>query len=105
MKHRLRVIGALLLVFVLPLCATAQTVVWMVLDVQARLDNDGRLHVVETHHLQVMEGGGFKLSLPFGLGADQSFLVVFRFVRDTRVLEIHGAGQRDVTGFRFAIVQ
>ncbi len=71
MKHRGRILSALLLVLGLPPWAAAQSVVWTVLDVKASLDNEGRLHVVETHDLELKEGGGFKLSLPFGLGVDQ----------------------------------
>jgi len=49
---------------------SAADVVWTLIEVEARLDNDGRLHVVETHHMQV-EKGGFSLFREFGLGADQ----------------------------------
>ena len=59
--------------------ARAQSVVWTVIDVKSRLDNDGRLHVVETHDLELREGGGFNLTREFGLGADQS--IVFRSLR------------------------
>ena len=59
--------------------ARAQSVVWTVIDVKAHLDNDGRLHVVETHDLELREGGGFNLTREFGLGVDQS--IVFRSLR------------------------
>ena len=54
--------------------AWAQSVVWTVIDVQSRLDNDGRLHVVETHHMNLREGGGFNLTREFGLAVDQSIV-------------------------------
>src|SRR6185503_5679899 len=55
------------------LCAPAAAgdVDWTLIDVKARLDADGRLHVVETHHMRV-DKGGFSLFREFGLGADQA---------------------------------
>lgn len=58
----------------------AADVVWTRIDLDAKLDNDGRLRVVETHTMQV-DKGGFALFREFGLGADQSI----RFTALTRV--------------------
>jgi hypothetical protein len=55
--------------------ADAATIEWTLIDVKARLDNDGRLHVVETHTMRV-EKGGFSIFREFGLGADQA--IAFR---------------------------
>jgi hypothetical protein len=55
--------------------ADAATIEWTLIDVKARLDNEGRLHVVETHTMRV-EKGGFFLFREFGLGADQA--IAFR---------------------------
>lgn len=48
------------------------SVEWKHLDVHARLDNDGRFHVTETHRLGITGAGGFKLSPDFGRGTDQA---------------------------------
>lgn len=65
---------ALLAVLVLPGVARAATVVWTLIDVVARLDNDGRLFVAETHHLWV-SGPVSALDREFGLGTDQAFVL------------------------------
>ncbi len=44
---------------------------WTLIDVRSRLDNEGRLHVVETHHI-VFERTETRLVREFGLGADQA---------------------------------
>jgi hypothetical protein len=71
----------LLLLFVLGVGVpmSAADVVWTAIDVKAYLDNDGRYHVVETHHMRV-EKGGLSLFREFGLGADQA-IVLKRLVR------------------------
>jgi len=73
--------GLLALVVGLGMADTAgASVVWTRIDVGARLDNNGRFHVVETHDIQ-LERSGVKLSRELGMGADQS--IVFKGV--TRV--------------------
>jgi hypothetical protein len=44
---------------------------WTLIDVKARLANDGRATIVETHHI-VLEATDKKVVRDFGLGADQS---------------------------------
>ena len=75
----LSVLAALSALLIAAPTARAQSVVWTVIDVKSKLDNDGRLHVVETHDLELREGGGFNLTREFGLGADQS--IVFRSLK------------------------
>jgi hypothetical protein len=74
-------------------------VVWTLLDVQARLDDAGRLHVVETHHLRLEDGlaEGLSLFREFGLGADQS-LVLHRLTRMGPGAEEVPLERRDVSG-------
>jgi len=73
-RLRAAVTLALLAVLVLPGVARAATVVWTLIDVVARLDNDGRLFVAETHHLWV-SGPVLALDREFGLGTDQAFVL------------------------------
>jgi hypothetical protein len=54
---------------------SAADVVWTRIHLDAKLDDDGRLRVIETHEMQV-EKGGSKLFREFGLGADQ--VIAFR---------------------------
>jgi hypothetical protein len=44
---------------------------WTLIDVTARLANDGRANIVETHHI-VLEASDKKVHRDFGLGADQA---------------------------------
>ena len=63
--------------------AQSGLVTWNRLDVIARLDNDGRLEVSETHEIQV-QGDITVLSRSFNYAADQSAVVhgVFRLEAD-----------------------
>jgi hypothetical protein len=64
--------GAPVLAAVLALAATVplQADEWTLIDVKARLANDGRATVVETHHI-VLETTGRNVFHDFGRGADQ----------------------------------
>ena len=77
------------LLILLSTCAIPQAraqgglVSWNRLDVVARLDNDGRLEVAETHEMKV-QGDVDVISRPFNYAADQSVVVhgVFRLEPD-----------------------
>jgi hypothetical protein len=58
-------------IFLVP---SVRGVEWTEIEVQARLDDDGRLRIVETHHMRLDASGakGLRLFREFGLGADQS---------------------------------
>ena len=64
--------GASVLAAALVVAATAPLAAdeWTLIDVKARLANDGRVSVVETHHI-VFEGTGRTMFHDFGRGADQ----------------------------------
>lgn len=77
------------LAFGLLACAVPQAraqgglVAWNRLDVVARLDNDGRLEVAETHEMKV-QGDGTVISRPFNYAANQGVTVhgVYRLEPD-----------------------
>ena len=54
--------------------SSAQSVVWQKLDVESRLDNDGALHVRETHLISVSAEIA-TISVSFGLDTDQSVVL------------------------------
>jgi hypothetical protein len=78
---------------------------WNRLDVVARLDNDGRLEVAETHEIK-LQGDVAVISRPFNRAADQSITVhgVFRLEPDgtrtpLRIAPVEGADAYQVYGW------
>jgi hypothetical protein len=92
--------AALALLLVAGLAARAGATEWTLIDVRAHLLNDGRVEVVETHHVTFAKTGD-TLFRQFGLGTDQQIVLhaVTRTGPDgephrlTAVDEVHGPDQ------------